>query len=91
LKINKRYTMTLDQLEQFLKHREGENGMIVNPKDNFVLFYADQPKKNENSPDFKGILNGANGEKLPIVAWTKDKDGKQYISGVVNEEYKKED
>ena len=89
--------MTLDEVKILLKNREkefnkkeGEKGMNIQPKDSFVLFFADGEKKNENSPDFKGYLNGSNDEKLPIVGWTKEKNGKQYISGVVNEEYKKE-
>jgi len=92
-------TMTLDEVKILLDSRKeefnnkankGEKGMNIQPKDSFVLFFADGEKKHENSPDFKGYLNGSNDEKLPIVGWTKEKNGKQYISGVVNEEYKKE-
>ena len=85
-------TMTLDELKMLFDNRkkEGEKGMNIQPKDSFVLFFAEGDKKNENSPDFTGWLNGSNDEKLPLVAWTKEKNGKQYISGVVNEEYKKE-
>ena len=92
-------TMTLDELKILFDNRDkefnnkktkGEKKMEIKPKDNFVLFFAEGEKKHEKSPDFKGYLNGSNDEKLPIVGWTKEKNGKQYISGVVNEEYKKE-
>lgn len=74
-----------------LNNKKGESKMEIKPKDTWVLFFADEPKKNENSPDFKGYLNDSDGNKLPIVGWTKDKGGNQYISGVVNEKYKKQD
>ena len=84
--------ITFDELKLVFDNRnkEGEKGMNIKPKDNFVLFFADGEKKNEKSPDFTGWLNGSNGEKLPIVGWTREKNGNQYISGVVNEERKKE-
>ena len=76
-------------------NKKGERKMSeklnIKPGDSFVLFFADEPKTNEKAPDFKRYLNEKDGNKLPIVGWTNEKNGKQYISGVVNETYKKED
>ena len=74
-----------------LNKNKGESKMEIKPKDKWGLFFADEPKKSDNAPDFKGYLNDSKGNKLPIVGWTNEKNGKQYISGVVNDEYKKED
>ena len=80
--------------KEFDLNKKGEKTMAeklnIKPGDSFVLFFADEPKANDKAPDFKGYLNEKDGNKLPIVGWTNEKNGKQYISGVVNDTYKKE-
>ena len=87
--------LLFDNRRKEFDQQKGEKTMsdklTIKPGDKFVLFFADSPKSSDNAPDFKGYLNEGNGSKLPIAGWTTEKNGEPYISGVVNEEYKKND
>jgi len=50
----------------------------------FVLFPA-REKKNEKSPDMTGEIM-LNGKVYYISAWTQEKNGMRYLSGVVGQE-----
>jgi len=60
-------------------------------RENTIVLFVNEYKKTENQPDIKGKMN-VDGVEKECALWKKtSQDGKEYLSGVINEPYKPKD
>jgi len=59
--------------------------MSFEPKPLSFIFSKNEKKTEEKHPDITGSLIDENGKKWKLAGWTKEKDGRKFVTGNLSE------